>query len=306
MYLEARTAIERNTRADNERGIGLLRQALAMQPDFALAWVGLAWAYAQTAASAWVPFAEGYGRAREAAQQALTLAPDLADGHQALAAVLLAHDFDWKRAAAEIQRALELAPDNVQSLRSAGNLAAIEGRIDDAVAFAREMVTRDPLSLAARRNLVWICLDAGELDEAEAAINKAFELGPGSGHIHAARGCLRLQQGRFDEALAEFSAELLPIFRGRGIATAHYAMGHRSESDAALAELVALRAQTGAFQIAEVHAYRGEASEAFAWLERALAQRDPGVTGVKSTFFLRKLYRDSRWQPFLAKMGLSD
>jgi TolB-like protein/class 3 adenylate cyclase len=306
MYLEARTAIERNTRADNERGIGLFRQALAMQPDFALAWAGLAWAYAQTAASAWVPFADGYGRAREAADQALALAPDLAEGHQAMAAVLIRHDFDWKRAATEIQRALEIAPDNVESLRGASNLAAIEGRTDDAIAFAREIVTRDPLSLAAHRHLAWTCLDAGHLDEAEAAINVAFELGPGSGHIYAASGCLRLQQGRFDEALAAFSAESLPIYRGRGIAIAQYALGHRAESDAALAELVALRAHTGAFQIAEVHAYRGEADEAFAWLERALSQRDPGVTDVKTTFFLRNLHRDSRWQPFLAKMGLSD
>jgi len=83
-------------------------------------------------------------------------------------------------------------------------------------------------------------------------------------------------------------------------------LGQRAESERALGELIELRSETGAFQIAEVHAYRGEADAAFVWLDRALAQRNPGISDAKMTMLLCNLHGDPRWRPFLAKMGLAD
>ena len=305
MYLQARNAVERNTRQDNEQCIGLLRQALALQEDFALAWAGLASAYIQTAASGWVPFDQGYGRAREAAQRALALEPDLAEGHQALARVYMEHDFDWRAAADAVERAMELARGNAVSLAGASQLAATQGRLDDAAEFAREVAALDPLSLAAHRRLAWRLTDAGRYDEADTAIAKALALGAKAGHVPAALGYLRVMQHRFEDALDAALAEPLPIYRGRGIAIALHALGRHAESDRALAELIELRSETGAFQIAEVYAYRGESDGAFEWLERSLAQRDPGISYAKATVFLRNLRGDPRWPPFLAKLGLT-
>jgi len=81
-------------------------------------------------------------------------------------------------------------------------------------------------------------------------------------------------------------------------------MGHRAESDAALEELVKLRAETGPFQIAEVYAYRSQADEAFEWLDHALNRRDPGIAYVKATFFLTQIQNDRLWHQLLGSMNL--
>jgi hypothetical protein len=74
----------------------------------------------------------------------------------------------------------------------------------------------------------------------------------------------------------------------------------------ALARLVEGSADTAAYQIAEVHAYRGEKDRAFEWLERARQQRDPGLGGLRSDPLLANLQKDPRWNPFVRKMGLAD
>jgi hypothetical protein len=86
---------------------------------------------------------------------------------------------------------------------------------------------------------------------------------------------------------------------------AEHAQGRRKKSDAALRDLIDKYAQESAYQVPEVYAYRQEADPAFEWLERAYAQRDPGLSGIKSNALLRSLNGDPRWQPFLAKMGLA-
>ena len=81
LFLQARHFIDRITREDTAKGIGYLKEALALDPEFALAWAELGRAYASEADWGWAPAAEGYGRAREAVARALALEPDLAEGH---------------------------------------------------------------------------------------------------------------------------------------------------------------------------------------------------------------------------------
>ena len=84
----------------------------------------------------------------------------------------------------------------------------------------------------------------------------------------------------------------------------HHALGRPTESDAALHALIDGFGWTAAYQIAEAYAYRNEVDKAFEWLERAYAQRDPGVTYLATDALLRPLHADPRWQPFLQRMGL--
>jgi hypothetical protein len=114
-----------------------------------------------------------------------------------------------------------------------------------------------------------------------------------------------LAQGRIEDACAAFEAEVIEYFRLQGQAIAEHAQGRRKKSDAALRGLIDKYAQQSAYQVAEVYAYRREADLAFEWLERAYAQRDPGLSGIKSNGLLRSLHGNPRWQPFLEKMGLA-
>ena len=99
------------------------------------------------------------------------------------------------------------------------------------------------------------------------------------------------------------ASELRP---GLGLPLAFHALGRRNESDAALATLKEKHGDVAAFQIAEVHAYRGEADLAFEWLERAYAQRDGGLVDIKGDRFLRMLADDPRYKAFLNKMKLPE
>jgi hypothetical protein len=83
-------------------------------------------------------------------------------------------------------------------------------------------------------------------------------------------------------------------------------MGRRAQSDEALRELIEKHGADSACQVAEVHGARGEADAAFDWLERAFAQRDPGLADVKPSPHLRSLHGDPRWDVLLEKLGLKD
>jgi len=96
------------------------------------------------------------------------------------------------------------------------------------------------------------------------------------------------------------------VFRLLALANVYHAQGRHTESDAALRELIETRGDKGAFQIAEALAYRDDRDQAFAWLERARAQRDVGMSMLRASPSMRGLHGDPRWRPFLEKVGLAD
>ena len=305
LYLQGIFFADRITRGDLAKGIEYFRQAVELDPGFALAWAALSRAHLSEAGYSWAPLNEGFGQSRTAAERAIELEPDLAEGYVALGLVQMNYDWDWQAADASFRRALELAPGNAEVLRSAAILAGSIGRHEEAVALARRAVLFDPLSMSAQRSLGAQCLRAGLLDEAEAVVKKAIEFHPQGGLLHCWLGRVHLAQGRIEDACAAFEAEVIEYFRLQGQAIAEHAQGRRKKSDAALRGLIDKYAQESAYQVAEVYAYRREEDLAFEWLERAYAQRDPGLSGIKSNGLLRSLHGNPRWQPFLEKMGLA-
>ena len=114
-----------------------------------------------------------------------------------------------------------------------------------------------------------------------------------------------LAQGRGEEALVEAQQEPHEAFRLWAGAIIHHAAGRHAESEAALQELIANH-QGAAYQVAEVHTARAEADFAFASLERAYVQRDPGLSRIRTDPLFRALHADPRWGTFLRKMGFAD
>ena len=102
------------------RGIGYLKQALEIDPEFALAWVLLARAYRTEADAGWVPAAEAYSQGRNALTRALALDPDLAQAHAEMGSIQMSYAWDWHAAEASLQRALELAQGNADVMIAAG------------------------------------------------------------------------------------------------------------------------------------------------------------------------------------------
>ncbi len=306
LFVQARHFIDRLDREDVAKGIGYLKEALALEPEFALAWAELGRAYAEGANLGVAPAAEGYERAREAVAHALALEPDLAEAHAGMGWIQMCRDRDWGGAEASYRRALELAPGNALVLRRAGVLVGNLGRIDEAIGLGRRAVAQDPLSASAYLFLGTMLWVAARPAEAEAAYRQALELAPQHLVTRAELSMNLLVQGRGEEALVEALREPEGWARSQALAIIHHAAGRRAESDAALQELIANHAADGAVQIAEVHAARGEVDPAFEWLERAYDQRDPGLCQMKCDPLLRSLHADPRWDVFLRKMGLAD
>jgi eukaryotic-like serine/threonine-protein kinase len=306
LYLLARHFMGRFTRADTEKAIAYLKQALELDPEFALAWVELGWARSREADYGWAPATEGYRRAREAADRALALEPDLAEGHAQTGWIQMIHEWDWRGAATSFRRAVELAPGNAVVLRRAGVFESTQGRVEEALELYRRALEQDPLDAHTYNNVGISLQELNRLLEAESAHRKALELTPQRAGSHGSLSMTLIAQGRGEEALAEASREPEEGTRLWALAIVQYALGHRAESDTLLRELVEKYADVSAWDVAEVHAMRGEMDEAFRWLERAHAQRDGGLSSVKKSPRLRSLHGDPRWAAFLRKMGFDD
>ena len=303
-YLQGRHFYEQGSREGLEKAVSSYEEAIRLDPDYAPAWAGLAEARGQQASQGHMPFADGYREARTAAERALALDPNLADAQEGLGSIQMWWDWDWAAADASYKRALALEPGNAKVLVGAGWLARTLGRFEEALTLYRRAAEVDPLSVWAHHSVGYTALYAGRLEEAAAALNKALELGPEHPLARAALAVVYLAQSRPQQALAETAHQRDPFWRLWALALAHHALGQKKESDAALAELIEKYQAVGAFQIAEVYGYRGEADRAFQWLERAYAQHDPGCVLVKGDPLLKNLERDPRYVAFLKKMRL--
>jgi eukaryotic-like serine/threonine-protein kinase len=303
-YLQGQYFYQQRTKESLEKAVGYEEEAIKLDPRYAPAWVGLALARMTQADTSSLPVEEGYRKAREATEQALALDENFAVAHAAMGWIKRNYDWDWAGAEAAYQRALTLEPGNATAVRGAAVLAATLGRFADALTESRRVVEMDPLSVNAHFNLGFNAYYAGRLDEAVAALRKALELNPEYPTAHTFLGRVYLAQARPQEALAEMERAAEPSLRLRGVALAYHALGRKEEADSALAEFVAKYQAVDAFQVAELYAFRGDTDKAFEWLERAYAQRDGGLTGMKGDPLLKSLERDPRYAAFLKKMRL--
>ncbi len=306
LYLEGRFFVDRGSREYTTRGIESLHAAVELDPTHALAWSELSRAYMNEANGDWMPAEEGVARARAAAERALTLEPDFADALARLGSLKKNWDRDWRGAEACYRRALELAPGSSVVLDGAGVLAETMGRLDEAIELMRRALEKDPLSAASHSNIGVTYHAAGRLREAEEATRRAIELAPERIVIHSTLALILLDRDRLDEALQEAERESHEVFRLWALSVVHHRAGRQSESDAALRGLISGHAMDWAYQIAEACSARGETEEAFRWLERAYAQRDPGLAYLRPDPLLRSLHSDPRWPVLLAKVGLAD
>ncbi len=306
LYLQGHYFYEKGTAESLAGAADYLAQAVELDPGFARGFAELAAVRSRQADNGYLPAAEGYSQARKAVDRALELDPELGVAWAALGWIRNSYDWDWAGADEAYSRAIELDPGNARVVRSAASLAATRGRLDEAFELGKRAAALDPLSVSVYLNRAHHAMRAGRLGEAEDAAQKALELNPDRPWARSLLGRALLVQSRPAEALAEFEQEAHPALRLHGLALAHHALANPTAATAALAELTERFGDDAAFQVAEVHAFRGDTDAAFEWLERAYAQRDGGLADMLRDPFLVGLEDDPRWHPFLAKMGLDD
>ena len=304
-YLLGRQFSNRQNIDGFRRAAGAYRKAIELDPSYAAAYADLAIAEFEISDSeAGAAQAEGRQKALAAAAEAIALDRDLAKGYSARGYLRYLISWDWAGAESDFQRALTLEPGDSDTLSNYSLLLLAVGRLPEAIAVTRKATVLDPLSTSAWHYL-GVCLNAnGHLPEAKLAFLRALEINPERDMVHADFGETSLLGSDPKAALAEFRQEPLEASRLAGVAMAENDLGHATESQQALDDLIAKAAQIAAYQIAEVYAWRGEREKAFEWLDRAYAQRDSGLPFVKSDPLLAKLHGDPRYAAMLKKMNL--
>jgi serine/threonine-protein kinase len=235
----------------------------------------------------------------------LKLDPTLEIPHRALGRISLFFDWDWSAAREQFQLARELDPDDLTPAAALAWLSGgMYGRMDEQIEIRKRATERDPLDT---RSLISLMIDlflAGHNEESLAAARQLLLINPSGAGVYANMTLPLLLLGRPDEALAAAEKEADEISRLSALAAAYWALGRKTESDAALKALETKSALDGAYNIAELHAYRGEIDSAFQWLDRAYRQHDGGMIQVRVDPLLQNLHRDQRYKSVLVKMKL--
>jgi adenylate cyclase len=279
-----------------------LQQALAITPDYAEALNVLGAVYFDQANLGLRPFDEGFSLAREAIGNALEIDPEISSVHNNLAYIAMVYDQDLATAARHVERGLQLAPVNTGIMATAASLNYALGRLDEAIRLNEFIVVRDPISPARHANLgVWYTA-AGRWDEAVASLRTALLQSPSFANANYAIGVALLHKGEPEAALEAMQREN-SSWRLDGLPLVYHALGRTEEADAVVAELIENYAQSDAYNIAYITAYRGQADRAFEWLERAVLNNDPGLPEILGERLFSNIHDDPRWLPFLASIG---
>jgi TolB-like protein/tetratricopeptide (TPR) repeat protein len=303
-FLRARQHADLASKEGHERAIAELEAALGVDPRFGPAWATLGVLYFAGANNSLVDYDEGARRAREYSEKALALSPDLAEPLSLLGYLDVLEGVDFDGGMRRLERARQLEPHNPRVLIRIANIAIRNGRLDDALRNCRQALRSDPLSALAHAVYGNACYYDGRYEEAEALRRKVLALSPGwlSGHYHV--GKVLLARGDAAGALEEVQREPSEFWRLTGLAIVHHALGRPADSDSALARLEAMTGSGTAYQLAQIHAFRGEIDAAFQCLERAGATHDAGMIFTHVDPLLANLRGDSRYGRFLARYGL--
>ncbi len=303
-YLQGKFHMERRTKEDLERAVDYYQKAIELDPEYALAWAGLAETRLWQLREAYVNQDEGLKWMRHAVEKAVELDKNLGEAYAVQGMASALYDWDWAAAQESLQRALELNPGSAQVLYSAARPYFILGPLNRAIAMYQRAAELDPLSATAYQSLGATSFYAGHLTQAEAAVKRALEIVPQHASGRNILGRVYLAQGKVHESLAEMLKVSDPAWRLHGLALTYHALGKKKEADAALGELIKNYQNDSAYQIAQVYANWGQADEAFYWLEQAYKQRDGGVTQSKFDPYWKRFADDPRYRAFLKKMKL--
>ena len=180
------------------------------------------------------------------------------------------------------------------------------GHWDEALRQIQASLALDPLDPDVFQNLMEIELGRGHLAEAEAAIRRSLDISPNYGYGHFLLGFVKLLRGDANAALLEMQQESTEDGHQEGLIIVYFALGRRAESDAALNRMLKEKADTAAYSIAVVYAFRRQTDEAMHWLARAYAQKDAFLPFAKAELSPTILAADPRFKAFLRKMNLPE
>ncbi len=312
LYLRGRYCVNKRTHDWLRKGIGYFQQAIDLDPNYALAYAGMADAYGLLGSSTGgVPPNDTYPKAKAAAMRALEIDAALGEAHTALGFFRLLYDWDWPEAERSFRRALELNPNYATAHDGFGFYCKVTGRHAEAIAACMRALELDPLSLFITTSVGWAHYFARDFSRAIEFGRKTLDMDPEFGVALWNIGLSYEALGRFDEAVSAFERALrstggltMLSHLGRSMALA----GREREARAVLDELRkrSTSEYVASYYFAIVHLGLGEMGLAFERLEQAFEERSGFLAflGVEPMF--DAVRADLRFKDLIRRVGLSD
>jgi serine/threonine-protein kinase len=294
------------------RSIEYFQEAIEKEPDYAMAYVGLADAYNMLGGYDVISPIEAYRKGKAAAIKALEIKSTLAGAHTSLAWTSMWYDWDWSAAEKEYQRAIELNNNYATAHHWYGWCLALTGRPDEAIGEFNHALKLDPLSLIINAAAGWNLYVARNYDQAIEHLQRTMELDPNFPRFHYWLGQSYVQTGMFEDAITEFrmAVSISPSSPQYVAALGHaYAVaGKRDEAQKVLDELKELskRRYVSPFDIALVYTGLANENQAFKWLEEAYKEHAGWLVLLKVEPRLDSLRHDPRFQDLLRRMNFPE
>ena len=309
LYLRGRYYYNQMTPATAERALDCFRQATELDPEYALAWAGIAHTYTSRVFNSDTRPEDVYELARRAAARALAAGPAVAEAHTAFATVRVVFDWDWTLAETHLQRALSLDPTSTRGQWTLGHALSVQQRHTHALAAARRAIELDPKDALIHGMAAQIAYSAQEFDAAAQHARDALLVEPDYwiGHWQLGQAYQRL--GKVDEALRALSeAARLSSQNAKPVSLQAYtlAMARRlNEARRVLTSLEqrAMQVYVPPVPLALVYAALNEHERAFEYLEQALAVRDVHLIYLLVDVKWDSLRADPRFQNVLRLCG---
>ena len=292
--------------------IGYFNRAIDADPGYALAYAGLADAYAQGSFFNMEAPREAMPKAKSAAEKALAIDAELAEAHISLAYASFTYDWNWRAATEHFDRALALDREAVLNHTYYAFYLTVAGRSEEAINAARRSFDRDPLSASRSHTLAVQLALNGRRDESIEECRRTINLDPNFGVAYDVLGGLLAGKGMYPEALAAMQ-QAVALSRSNAMSLANLAyvqarLGHEEEARRILRQLSEASSEryTPALAFAIVHLGLGERDQALSWLEKAYEERFNRLAYLRRESIWNPLRQEPRFQELLRRINLPE
>jgi eukaryotic-like serine/threonine-protein kinase len=311
LYLKGRYYWNKRTAEGLKKGVDYFQQAIDVDPNYGLAYAGLADSY--NVLPIWTPIEtkDAYPKAKSAALKALEIDDSLAEAHTSLAYALYRYDWDWPAAEREFKRGIQLKPNYATAHQWYSFYLSAMGRAEEAIVEIKRAQDLEPLSLFLNTDVGFALGRARQYDQAVVQLRKTIAIDPTFGYPHFHLGLVYEQKGMYDAAIDELrkAVELSP--KGAYLTLASlghsYAVsGKRAEALEVLDQLKekAKREHVSAYFVALIYTGLGDKDLAFVWFNKACQDRDYPITRLKDDLRFDNIRSDPRFADLLRCVGL--
>lgn len=305
LYANGRFQLQRYNEDGLRQSLGFFQQAVERDPDFALAYVGIAEAHSILGAFGVVAPRDTFPQARIAVDKALQIAPELGIAYASLGHIKVQYEQDWSGAELAYRRALELDPTSARASQWFALLLAVQGRFDEGIAQLRRAQALEPAVPAYSALIGMLMIYQRRYDDAIGQLQLTLEADPGLPTANTYLAAAYLRRGDYEKA-SEYLARVKSLTPGSlgYLGQIHALSGRRAEALREIERLLELSKQryVSAYDIATIYASLGEVDQTFEWLGRAFEERSQLICWLRWDAVFDGIRADARYRQMLGRL----